>query len=155
MRTNITKIFMKLLQSPKITFYVINSHVPFSFTDSTNRCKARHVILNRSDVESIFLALEQLHGSLSDIDAHQDLQQPKFFIPELKLKENGLYTTFFYVTIQYTYSCTPALYIPSLPQQLNTYENSKNFFMRTPLSRKVTKLCPFLRSINKHSIPQS
>ena len=29
-------------------------YAPFSFTDWTNRCKALHVILNRSDVESFF-----------------------------------------------------------------------------------------------------
>ena len=35
----------------------------------------------------IFWALEQLHGSLSDIAAHLELQKPKFVMPELKLKE--------------------------------------------------------------------
>ena len=82
MRTNITKTSMELFQSSKQTFYVINTHVPFSFTDSTNRCKALHVILK------VFgEALEQLHGSFSGIGAHQDSQKPKFFMPELLLKE--------------------------------------------------------------------
>ena len=54
MSTNITKISMELFQSPKKTFYVIITRVPFSFTDSTNQCKALHVILNWSDVD-IFL----------------------------------------------------------------------------------------------------
>ena len=44
--------------SKKNTFYVINTQVPFSFTDSTSRCKALHVILNQSDVESVFLGPE-------------------------------------------------------------------------------------------------
>ena len=39
------------------------------------------------DVESIFWALEQLHGSLSDIGAHQDFQKPDVFMPDLLLKE--------------------------------------------------------------------
>ena len=65
-------------ESPQKTFYVMNNHVPFSFTDSTNRCKALQVILNRSDVESFCWALEQLHGSSSDIGAHQDFQVPEF-----------------------------------------------------------------------------
>ena len=38
------------------------------------------------DVESFFLALEQLNGSLGDIGAHQDVQKPEFFMPELLLK---------------------------------------------------------------------
>ena len=52
------KTFMELFKSQKKI--VLNTHVSFSFTDWTNRCKALHVILNRSDVESIFWALEQL-----------------------------------------------------------------------------------------------
>ena len=48
---NVTKKSMELFQSTKITFCVINNHVPFSFTDSTNRC---NVILDRSDVESFW-----------------------------------------------------------------------------------------------------
>ena len=39
------------------------------------------------DVESFFWALEQLHGSFSDIGAHQDFQMPEFFMPKLLLKE--------------------------------------------------------------------
>ena len=39
--------------------------------------KALRVILNRSDVESFFWALEQLYGSFSDIGAHQDFQKPE------------------------------------------------------------------------------
>ena len=54
---------------------------------STNRCKALHVILNRSDVESFCWALEQFHGSSSDIGAHQDFQVPEFIMPELLPKE--------------------------------------------------------------------
>ena len=41
------------------------------------------------DIES-FLgegALEQLHGSFSDIGPHQDFQKSKFVMPELSLKE--------------------------------------------------------------------
>ena len=84
MRTNITKTFMELFKSPKKTFYDINTKVPFSFTESTNRCKALHVILNRSDVKkSFFLALEQLQGSFNFIGVYQDFQMPDFFMPEL------------------------------------------------------------------------
>ena len=32
-------------------------------------------------------ALEQLHGSFSDIGAYQDFQMQEFFMPELLLKE--------------------------------------------------------------------
>ena len=39
------------------------------------------------DAESFFLALEQLHGSFSDIGAHQGFQKPEFIMPELLLKE--------------------------------------------------------------------
>ena len=39
------------------------------------------------DVESFFWALEQLHGSFSDIGAHQDFRKSKFFMPELLLIE--------------------------------------------------------------------
>ena len=79
MRTNITKISKELFQSPQKTFYVINTNVPYSFTDSTNRC-----ILNRSDVESFFGGdLEQLHDNFSSIGAHQDFQKPDLFMPEL------------------------------------------------------------------------
>ena len=39
------------------------------------------------DVESFFRALDQLHGSFSDIDAHQDLQKSNFVMPELLIKE--------------------------------------------------------------------
>ena len=49
--------------------------VPFFFSDSTNRCKALHVIW------------KQLHGSFSDIGAHQNFQMPEFFMPELLLQE--------------------------------------------------------------------
>ena len=87
MRTNITKTSMELFQSPTKLSTCINTHVPFSFTDLTNRCKALHVIYNRSDVESFFLALEQLHGSFSNIGARQDFQRPEFFMPELLLNE--------------------------------------------------------------------
>ena len=65
----------------------MNTQVPFSFTDSTNRCKALHVILNRFNVESFLGALDQLNGSFSDIVAHQDLQKPNFVMPELLIKE--------------------------------------------------------------------
>ena len=51
----------------KNTFYVINSQISFYFTDSTNQCKALHVILIRSDVKVFFWALKQLHGSFSDM----------------------------------------------------------------------------------------
>ena len=43
------------------------------------------------EVESFFLALEQLHGSLSDIGAHQDFQKPEFIMPELLQKELSLF----------------------------------------------------------------
>ena len=49
--------------------------------------QALHVILNRSDVESFFLALDQLHGRFSGIGAHQDLQKPNFVMPELLIQE--------------------------------------------------------------------
>ena len=42
------------------------------------------------DVESFFFGggtLEHLHGSFSDIGAHQDFQKPGIFMPELLLKE--------------------------------------------------------------------
>ena len=32
-------------------------------------------------------ALDQLHGSFSDIGAHQDLQKPTFVMPEPLIKE--------------------------------------------------------------------
>ena len=41
------------------------------------------------EVESFFGALDQLLGSLSDIGAHQDLQKPKFVMPELMIKNYG------------------------------------------------------------------
>ena len=75
---------MELFQEPPKKFYVINTHVAFSFTDSTNRSIALHVILNRFDV---FGALEELHGNSSDIGAHQNFQMPEFFMPKLILKE--------------------------------------------------------------------
>ena len=68
---------MELFQIVKKNIYDINTHVPFYFTDSINRCKALHVILNRSDVERYFWALDQLHGSVSDIGAHKDFQKPE------------------------------------------------------------------------------
>ena len=49
--------------------------------------KALHVILNRSDVDICWGALEQLHGRCSDIGAHLDFLKPEFFMPELLLKE--------------------------------------------------------------------
>ena len=33
------------------------------------------------------MALDHLHGSFSDIGAHQDLQKPNLAIPELLIKE--------------------------------------------------------------------
>ena len=39
------------------------------------------------DVESFLGTIEQLHGSASDIGAHQVFQQPEFFMPELLPKE--------------------------------------------------------------------
>ena len=74
-------------RAPKNTFNVRNFHVPFSLNDSTKRYKALHVNLNRSVVESIFWALEQLHGSFSDIGARQDFQYPELFMTELLLTE--------------------------------------------------------------------
>ena len=71
------KLSWSCSRASKKTFYVINTHVPFSFTDSNNLCKALHVILNRSDVERYFWALDQLHGSVSDIGAHKDFQKPE------------------------------------------------------------------------------
>ena len=51
--------FHGAVPEPK-TFYVINTHLPFSFTDSTNRCKGLHVILNRAGVENfIELSLKE------------------------------------------------------------------------------------------------
>ena len=95
MRTNITKPSMELIQSPppkkKKTFYVINNQVSFSFTDSTNRCKALHVILNRSDVG----ALDQLLGNFSDIGAHQYLQTPNFVMPELNKRTMSVFCLFY------------------------------------------------------------
>ena len=34
-----------------------------------------------------FLALQQLHWSFRDIDAHQDFEMPEFFTPQLLIKE--------------------------------------------------------------------
>ena len=84
MRTNITKNSLELFQSPQKTLYDINTHVPFSFADSTNQ--ALHVILNSSDIESFYCALEQLHGSFSD-SAQQEFRKPEFVMSELLLKE--------------------------------------------------------------------
>ena len=39
------------------------------------------------DVECFFEALEQLHGSFSDIGAHQKFQKLEFFMNDLSLKE--------------------------------------------------------------------
>ena len=62
--------------------------IDISFTDSTIRSYTSSWNLNRSsDVESIFLTLERLHGGFNDIGAHQDFQTPDFFMPELLLKE--------------------------------------------------------------------
>ena len=88
MRTNITNSSMELIQSPNKNCPRHKYHVPFSFTDSTNRFKALHVNLYRSDVESFILALEQLHESFSEIGAHQDFEMPEFFRPELLQKKN-------------------------------------------------------------------
>ena len=60
-------------RATKKTFYV-----PFSFTDLSNRCNALNVILDRSGEESFFWVLDQVHGSFSDIGAHQDLQKAQF-----------------------------------------------------------------------------
>ena len=41
----------------------------------------------------IFLgALEQLHGSFSDISSHLEFERPELVMPELLLKELWLYT---------------------------------------------------------------
>ena len=55
-------------------------------------------------------ALEQLHGSFSDIGAHQDFQNSEFFMPELLLKETCILSaccfissgTCFYRDLQYS-----------------------------------------------------
>ena len=47
---------------------------------------ALHVILNRSEVEVFWGALEQLHGSFRDIGAHQDFQMPEFIMPAQLIK---------------------------------------------------------------------
>ena len=39
------------------------------------------------DVERFLWALEQLHGSFSDIGAHLEFQKSEFVMPELLLKE--------------------------------------------------------------------
>ena len=61
---------------------------------SKKTCRALHrlvesvkEIVGIYDIESFFLSLDQLHGNLSDIGAHQDLQKPNFVIPELLIKE--------------------------------------------------------------------
>ena len=36
--------------------------------------------------KKVFFALEQLHGSLSDIGAQQNFQNPEYLMPELLLK---------------------------------------------------------------------
>ena len=89
-RTNITETSMELIQSPpkKLSMYVINAQLPFSFTKSTNQCKALYVILNRSDVDSFLGALDLLHESFSNIFAQNlHLLKPNFVMPELLLKE--------------------------------------------------------------------
>ena len=73
--------------SLKLPWICSRAQVTLSFIDLTNRCKTLHVILYQSDVESLLWALGQLHGSFSDIGAHQDLQKPNFVMPELLLKE--------------------------------------------------------------------
>ena len=87
MRTNITKTSMELFQSPQK--YFLRHEYPSTFLFYRfNQTVPLHVILNRSDVESVFFwALEQLHGSISDIGAHQNFQMPEFYLAELLLKE--------------------------------------------------------------------
>ena len=67
-------------RAPQKTFYVINTQVPFSFTDLTNRYKDLHVISNQSGVEGFLGALDKLHGNFNDIGAHQDSQKPNFVV---------------------------------------------------------------------------
>ena len=71
---------MELIQSPKIDF--IRHKYPDWFMMT---CRTLHRL-----VKSVFGALDQLHGSFSDICAHQDLQKPNFVMPELLIKELGL-----------------------------------------------------------------
>ena len=83
MRTNITKTSMELIRNKK-KFFVINTPVPFSFTDLTNRCKALHMIFNRSGVET-FWGLWT--SSWNFIYAQKDVQKPNFVMPELLINE--------------------------------------------------------------------
>ena len=89
MRTNITKTSMELFPSPKRNF--LRHKYPRTFLiyrfNPSRQCKAIHVISNRSDLESLFWSLEQLHGTFSDIGAHKEFQKPEFVMPELLIKE--------------------------------------------------------------------
>ena len=56
-------------RATKKTFYVIKTHVPCSFTDSTNRCKALHL-------ESFSGGSGTAPWIISDSGAHLELQKP-------------------------------------------------------------------------------
>ena len=78
MRTNITETTMELFQSPN--FYKNFLRLKYPRTFLFYRLN-QSVILSRSDLESIFWALEQHHESFNDIGAHQDFQMPEYFMP--------------------------------------------------------------------------
>ena len=83
MRTYITKTSMELFQSPQKNF--------LRQTDSRWSVGHRSVESVKEKgtwvFMTIFFALEQLHGSFSDIGAHLEFQKPEFVIPELLLKD--------------------------------------------------------------------
>ena len=79
MRTNITKTSMELIQSPPV-ISLLQVQSPKRNLESVWR-------------RNLGGALDQLHGSFSDINAHQDFQKPKFVMPELLINELWLHPT--------------------------------------------------------------
>ena len=76
----------KNCQEPENTFYVKgNTVLWFVFSSHMTSLTNENTVLLRS--RNCILALWQLHGSFSDVGAHQDFQMPEFFMPELLIKE--------------------------------------------------------------------
>ena len=63
----------------------------FPFVYRSYRYTFKNSLTNENTVvlwrRKCFLALYQLHRSFSNISAHQDFQMPRFFMPELLIKE--------------------------------------------------------------------
>ena len=158
MRTKITENSMELFQNLTNTLYVIQISLlqiqPIgakSYTSSSN-------LKRRTDVVSIFWALEQLHGGFSDIGAHQDFQKPNSYMPKLlwvigpklghSVQSSDILTIIFLVDSPLRPLGPPPPWFCGQKNFFSSQNSRKrilNFFLHNFLTKRAIFLGPYLK----------